>query len=111
MQIRLVLSNQSVDYSVLKFLKGHGSKYSLSGFGGLGVARWPFVPKFAGSNPAESVGFFRLYFPSEGREVKPFVPRRRFKACKRSLNVTWKSGIFRQNSWAISRPSSSSFHY
>ena len=59
------------------------------------------MPKFAGSNPAEAVG----------REVKPFVPCRRFMACKRSLNVTWKSGIFRQNSSAISRPSSSSFHY
>ena len=29
------------------------------GFGGLGVACWPLVPKFAGSNPAEAVGFFR----------------------------------------------------
>ena len=26
-------------------------------FGGLGVACWPLVPKFAGSNPAEVVGF------------------------------------------------------
>jgi len=26
------------------------------GFGGLGVACWPLVPKFAGSNPAEAVG-------------------------------------------------------
>ena len=25
--------------------------------GGLGVACWPLVPKFAGSNPAEAVGF------------------------------------------------------
>jgi len=25
-------------------------------FGGLGVACWPLVPKFAGSNPAEAVG-------------------------------------------------------
>ena len=24
---------------------------------GLGVACWPLVPKFAGSNPAEDVGF------------------------------------------------------
>jgi hypothetical protein len=31
--------------------------------------------------------------PSFGREVKPSVPRRRFTALKRSLNVTWKSGI------------------
>ena len=28
------------------------------GFGGLGVACWLLVPKFAGSNPAEGVGFF-----------------------------------------------------
>jgi len=27
------------------------------GFGGLEVACWPLVPKFAGSNPAEAVGF------------------------------------------------------
>ena len=33
--------------------------YSISGFGGLGVACWPLVPKFVGSNPAEAVGFFR----------------------------------------------------
>ena len=32
---------------------------SISGFGGLGVACWPLVPKFAGSNPAEAVGFLR----------------------------------------------------
>ena len=43
-------------------------------FGGLEVACWPLVPKFAGSNPVEG--------------------------------VTWKSGIFRQNSSAISRPCS-----
>ena len=52
-----------------------------------------------------------LRTPSFGREVKPFVPCRRFTARIRSLNVTWKSDIFRQNSSAISRPSSSSFHY
>jgi len=28
-------------------------------FGGLGVACWPLVPKFVGSNPAEAVGFLR----------------------------------------------------
>jgi len=28
------------------------------GFGDLGVACWPLVPKIAGSNPAEAVGFF-----------------------------------------------------
>ena len=34
--------------------------------------------------------------PSFGGEVKPSVPCRRLAACKRSLNVTWKS-TFRQN--------------
>jgi hypothetical protein len=29
--------------------------------------------------------------PSLGGEVKPAVPCRRFAACKRTLNVTWKS--------------------
>ena len=31
-----------------------------SGFGGLEVACWPLVPKFADSNPAEAVGFLRV---------------------------------------------------
>ena len=31
--------------------------YIIIGLGGLGVAYWPLVPKFAGSNPAEAVGF------------------------------------------------------
>ena len=31
-----------------------------SGFGGLEVACWPLVHKFAGSNPAEAVGFLRV---------------------------------------------------
>jgi hypothetical protein len=70
------------------------------GFGGLEVACWPLVPKFAGSHPAEAVGFLGrkiLSTPSFGGEVKPSVPCRSFTACKRSLNVTWKSA-FRQNS-------------
>jgi len=42
------------------------------GFGGPGVACWPLVPKFAGSNPAEAVGFLRAKkssarLPSEGK--------------------------------------------
>ena len=45
---------------------------SFSGFGGLGVACWPLVPKFAGSNPAEAVGFLgakksSARLPSEGK--------------------------------------------
>ena len=53
--------------------------------------------KFAGSNPAEAIGFFRakkiLSTPSFGGEVKPSVPCRRFTACNKPLNATWKSGI------------------
>ena len=47
-------------------------KWAHSGFGGLEVACWPLVPKFAGSNPAKAVGFFRAKkssarLPSEGK--------------------------------------------
>ena len=74
-----------------------------------------FGTQVRGFKPDRSRRIFQgeniLSTPSFGREVKPFVPCRRFTACKRSLNVTWKSGIFRQNSSTISRPSSSSFHY
>jgi hypothetical protein len=63
--------------------------------------------KFAGSNPVEAVGFFKggkiRSTPSFGREVKPWVPCRRFAACKRTLNVPWKSA-FRQNSRSYSPP-------
>jgi hypothetical protein len=43
-----------------------------SGLGGLEVACWPLVPKFAGSNPAEAVVFLRAKktsarLPSEGK--------------------------------------------
>ena len=37
-----------------------GLSFVRSGFGGLEVACWPLVPKFAGSNPAEAVGFLRV---------------------------------------------------
>ena len=45
-----------------------------SGCGGLEVACWPLVPKFADSDPAEAVGFFRAKkssarLPSEGHAV------------------------------------------
>jgi len=66
---------------------------SSSGFGGLEVACWPLIPKFAGSHAAKKI----LSTPSFGGEVKPSVPCRSFTACNRSLNVTWKSA-FRQNS-------------
>ena len=43
-----------------------------SGFSGLGVACWPLVPEFVGSNPAEAVAFLRAKkssarLPSEGK--------------------------------------------
>ena len=46
--------------------------YIYNGFGGLGVACWPLVPKFVGSNPAEAVGFLgrkksSARLPSEGK--------------------------------------------
>jgi len=31
--------------------------YCIQDSGGLGVVCWPLVPKFAGSNPAEAIGF------------------------------------------------------
>jgi hypothetical protein len=44
----------------------------ISSFGGLGVACWPLVPKFAGSNPAEAFRFLRAkkssaLLPLEGK--------------------------------------------
>ena len=79
----------------LKFIK-ISFQPLLSGFGGLEVACWPLVPKY----PLDFSGRKKKFLsaPSFGGEVKPSVPCRRFTACKRSLNVTWKSGIFRQNS-------------
>ena len=102
-----------VNSSSLLVLETGNTNILLVGFGGLEVACWPLVPKFAGSNPTEAVELFRakkiLSTPSFGWEVKPSVPWSRFTACKRSQNVTWKSGIFRQNYSAISRPCSSTF--
>ena len=48
------------------------SDWGMSGFGGLEVACWPLVPKFAGSHPAEAVGIFiakksSARLPSEGK--------------------------------------------
>ena len=72
-----------------------------------------FDTQVRGFKPDRSRWIFQeekiLSTPSFGGEVKPSVLCCRFKACKRSLNVTWKPGIFRQNSSAISRPCSSIF--
>jgi hypothetical protein len=58
-----------------------------SGFGGLEVACWPLVPKFAGSNPAEAVGFFGRKNPQHAflrRGSKAVCPMSCFTACKRT---------------------------
>jgi hypothetical protein len=62
-------------------------KWELSGFGGLEVACWPLVPKFAGSNPAEIVGFFGRKNPQHTflrRGSKAVCPMSCFTACKRT---------------------------
>jgi hypothetical protein len=78
----------------------HVHNHRVKAFGGLEVACWPLVPKFAGLHPAEAVGFLgrkkNLSTPFFGRDVKPSVPCRSFTACKRFLNVTCKSAS-RQN--------------
>jgi len=59
-----------------------------------------FGTQVRGFKPGRSCRIFRtkkiLSTPSFGGEVKLSVPCRSFTACKRSLNVTWKS-TFRQN--------------
>ena len=52
-----VLSNSEVFCRLENFFV-HSDVHS--GFGGLEVACWPLLPKFAGSNPAEAVGFLRI---------------------------------------------------
>ena len=77
------------------------------GFGGLGVACWPLVPKVRGIKPGRSRRIFRakkiLSTPSFGGEIKPLVPCRRFAACKRSLNLCGSRNLGKII-WHISRP-------
>jgi len=67
-----------------------GAVMCQDGFGGLGIACWPLVPKVRGFKPDRSRRIFKgkkiLSTPSFGGEVKPSVSCRRFAACKRSLN-------------------------
>ena len=63
--IRSVEGNSAVYLWLYSAMKGPDVKfnniytyiYTYIGFCGLGVACWPSVPKFAGSNSAEAVGF------------------------------------------------------
>ena len=56
-----------------------------------------FDTQVRGFKPGRSRRIFQgekiLSTPSFGGEVKPSVPCRKFTACKRFLNATWKSGI------------------
>ena len=66
------------------------------GFGGLGVACWTLVPKFAGSNPDEAVGFL-------GRK-NPQHAVGRFAACKRSLNLSGSRNLGKITAGHLCRP-------
>jgi len=78
--------------------------HGMGGFNGLGVVCWPLVPKFAGSNPAEAVGFLGRKKPSFGGEVKPSVPCRRFAACKRSPYLRGSRNLGKITTGQLSRP-------
>jgi hypothetical protein len=64
-----------------------GIRLFISGFSGLEVACWPLVPKFAGSNPTEAVGFFGRKNPQYAflrRGSEAVCPMFCFTACKRT---------------------------
>ena len=90
-------------------------KQRAGGFGGLEVACWPLVHQVRGFKPGRSRRILQgekiLSTPSFGREVKPFVPCRIFAACKSTRKCMLGSRSFRSKLQAISRASSSSFHY
>jgi hypothetical protein len=66
-----------------------------------GLARWPLVPMFAGSNPAEAVEFFRA---KKSSVVKPSVPCRRSAACKKNPYIWHGSRHLSAKLPDISRP-------
>jgi len=72
----------------------------------------PLSTQVCGFKPGRSRQDFQgrkiLIAPSFGGEVKPSVPCRRFTACKRFLNVAWKS-TYRQNYRLVFSPTSSTF--
>ena len=64
--------SNDVEFKLAEFLQLIGNIKRTIGFSGLEVTCWPLVPKFAGSNPAEAVGFLRAKkssarLPSEGK--------------------------------------------
>ena len=63
------ISGKKISSYIFRFLFWY---YTRIDFGGIEVAYWPLVPKFAGSNPAEAVGCLRAKkssarLPSEGK--------------------------------------------
>ena len=54
-----ILFLKSQDFSGLTWTFKLPLSTHTSSFGGAEVACWPLIPKFAGSNPAEAVGFLR----------------------------------------------------
>jgi hypothetical protein len=96
------------DYMLSIVYNNHWYKfltYRFSSFGGLGVNALASGTQVRGFKPGRSCRIFKggkiLSTPSFGREVKAWVPCRRFAAHKRSLNVSCKSA-FRQNFAPIS---------
>jgi hypothetical protein len=105
------LQELASDVYTLHHMRSEGENFLFklrlhSGFGGLEVACWPLVLKFAGSNPAEVVGFFGRKNPHHAflrRGSKAVCPMSCFTACKGTQK--WRgSRHFRQNFSAISRP-------
>jgi hypothetical protein len=77
---------------------GVSSNNIASGFGDLEVACWPLEPTIAGSNPAETIGFFRAKKSSA-----------RLAACKRTLKVAL-TFYFQAKFTGNFSPNSSTFH-
>jgi len=80
---------------------------TIIGFGGLGVACWPLVPNFAGSNPAKAVGFLGRKNSQHAflrRGSKAIGPMSQFAACKRSLNLCGSRNLGKITTGHLSRP-------
>jgi hypothetical protein len=68
----LYSSREIVLFQEFRYTKYKTHFSPVGGFGDLEVACWPLVPNFAGSHPAETVGFLRrkkssTRLPSEGK--------------------------------------------
>jgi hypothetical protein len=111
-QFNKTLSHRQDDCKKYTDLTSTQCNIQYSGFGGLGVSVLASGTQVRGFKPGRSRRIFkgRKFFstPSFGREVKTWVPCRRFAACKRTLNVPWKPA-FRQNYRSYSPPISSNF--